>query len=86
MNGLDWQEESLLSLAGVAHGENTREELPKPLARYLREHPGTENVYLHLDNDDAGRSAAIAIARKLHSRCHAEIVPIHCGITRYFRT
>lgn len=62
-----WNTEHLLSLAGVYQ---TRREnvVPVALERFLREHPHMETIYLHLDNDEAGRKAAAGIAGGLKDR------------------
>ena len=68
MKGRDRCQDNLLSLGGVyrSRRENT---LPAALGQYLREHPSTGTVFLHLDNDEAGRSAAEDITRCLAGRC-----------------
>lgn len=58
--GLNWKQYNLISLSGI-HQPNrqTREsKLPISLERYLDNNPQTETVYLHLDNDKAGRLAS----------------------------
>ena len=54
--GRDWQQEALLSLAGVylTKRENV---VPVALSRYLDEHPHIKTIHLHLDNDEVGRGA-----------------------------
>ena len=68
MKGRDWWQDNLLSLGGVCR--NRREDaLPIALEQYLKEHPSTGTVFLHLDNDEAGRIAAAEITRCLEGRC-----------------
>lgn len=78
MNGLDWKEDSLLSLAGVYAGEMTRT-LPKALDHFLKDNPQIEKVSLHLDSDAVGRSASLKIQGMLHDRYSVEIIPPEDG-------
>jgi len=67
MHGIDWQNRSLLSLAGVF--KTKRENVvPVALERYLSEHPQIHTIYLHLDNDETGRSAAAGIVSGLKEK------------------
>ena len=63
LDGIDWRRHNLLSLAGVYQPKKKIEEskLPVALTRFLEDHPHVKTVYLHLDNDTAGRLAAKAI-------------------------
>lgn len=63
LDGIDWRRNNLLSLAGVYQPKKKMEEskLPVALTRFLEDHPHVKTVYLHLDNDTAGRLAAKAI-------------------------
>ena len=63
LDGIDWRRHNLLSLAGVYQPKKKIEEskLPVALTRFLEDHPHVKTVYLHLDNDNAGRLAAKAI-------------------------
>lgn len=70
--GADWHRCSMLSLGGVAGGEESKEpELPLALGEWLRCCPMTDTVVLHLNNDEAGHKAAAGIRRALpaHIRC-----------------
>jgi hypothetical protein len=60
----------LLSLSGVFRPRRNISEsaLPPALAQYLKDHPETRSVHLHLDNDPAGRFAAQAIMTLLPER------------------
>jgi len=65
--GRDWQKSPLLSLAGVY--KTTRENVvPVALERYLANHPKTETLLLHLDNDEIGRGATEGIMGGLKDR------------------
>ena len=59
LDGIDWRRHNLLSLAGVYQPKKKIEEskLPVALTRFLEDHPHVKTVYLHLDNDTAGRLA-----------------------------
>ena len=60
----NWQQDALLSLAGVF--KRKREGVvPLALSQYLKDHPGTNTIYLHLDNDEVGRDAAAGIVEGL---------------------
>ena len=60
MKGRDWHQDALLSLAGVF--KRKREGVvPLALSQYLQDHPNTNTLYLHLDNDEVGRDAAVGI-------------------------
>ena len=62
--GRNWQKEQLLSLGGVAKNR-TEKTLPVALEQFLSGHPETKTVFLHLDNDEAGRKATLDITEKL---------------------
>lgn len=59
----DYYKENLLSLAGIYTPQNNVEDskLPLVLNYYLNQHPNIKNIYLHLDNDSAGREATKAL-------------------------
>ena len=63
LNGVDWRRHNLLSLAGVYQPKKVLAEskVPVALTRFLEDYPHVKTVYLHLDNDTAGRLAAKAI-------------------------
>lgn len=63
MEGQDWREEHLLSLAGVYQParELGRSKVPAALTQFLKDSPEIQKIVLHLDNDQAGRIAAKAI-------------------------
>lgn len=63
LDGVDWRRHNLLSLAGVYQPKKVLAEskVPVALTRFLEDHPHVKTVYLHLDNDTAGRLAAKAI-------------------------
>nr|WP_325299443.1 DUF3991 and TOPRIM domain-containing protein [uncultured Dysosmobacter sp.] len=64
MKGRDWRQDALLSLAGVFK-QKKEFVIPLALSQYLKDHPGTNTLYLHLDNDEVGREAAAGIMEGL---------------------
>ena len=64
MKGRDWRQDALLSLAGVFK-QKKEFVIPLVLSQYLKDHPGTNTLYLHLDNDEVGREAAAGIMEGL---------------------
>lgn len=71
IEGGEWRGRAMLSLGGVAvpRSADGGPGLPAPLRQYLDDHGGdVREVRLHLDNDDAGKSAATAVARALEAR------------------
>ena len=53
----DWKKYNLISLSGVYMPKDKIEDSKVPIAleKYFEEHPNTKQIYLHLDNDIAGR-------------------------------
>ena len=64
MKGRDWRQDALLSLAGVFK-QKKEFVIPLALSQYLKDRPGTNTLYLHLDNDEVGREAAAGIMEGL---------------------
>ena len=66
----EWYNDNLLSLAGVYKPANNIEESKIPLAlnRYLNDHQNISKIYLHLDNDTVGRTAALALKTVLKNK------------------
>ena len=56
--------DDLLSLAGVYKTEN-KQDIPLALKTYLDRHKETKVIYLHLDNDEVGRTATRQITDAL---------------------
>jgi len=67
--GFDWHRENLLSLSGVAPSRDGHIAAPKALQQFLKDNPNTKTVYLHLDNDKAGRLATKGL-QKLLGECY----------------
>ena len=67
LEGRDWKQQALLSLAGVF--QTTRKNVvPVGLSRFLEDHPKISTIHLHLDNDEVGRGAAQGILNGLPDR------------------
>ena len=63
LDGKNWRETHLLSLAGGYRPAQKLEEskIPSTLVRFLKEYPHVQTIVFHLDNDRAGRLATKAI-------------------------
>lgn len=68
MAGKEWKDKHLLSLGGVTQ-KRTEMPLPVSLTQFFYDHPETQTVCLHLDNDEAGRRAALDIWGRLQYAC-----------------
>ena len=70
LDGKDWRQENLLSLAGVYKPKARIEEssLPVALVQYLADYPHIRKVVLRLDNDSTGRIAAATIKTLLSKK------------------
>lgn len=65
--GKDYRKENLLSLSGVYQPkkEVAESKIPVALSTFLSENPQIKTVVLHLDNDKAGRLAALTLKELL---------------------
>lgn len=70
MEGRDWRKDNLVSLAGVYLPKEKIEDstTPAALVKLLVDKPSIKKIYLHLDNDNTGRKAALALKTILSSR------------------
>ena len=61
--GQNWEDKTLISLAGVYQPAKILEQSKVPIAinYYLKKHTEIEQIYLCLDNDEAGRNASKAL-------------------------
>ena len=77
----DWRSSTLLSLAGVYAPKKNIEnsKVPAALEQYLKEHPQTRQICLHLDNDIAGRLATKVIQHKLSDQYKVVDSPVPSG-------
>ena len=72
--------DNYLSLSGVYRpGEGRRTELPAALQEYLSMNDDIRHIALCLDNDEAGRSAVLAICAALPDKYTAELLPPQSG-------
>jgi hypothetical protein len=78
MKGHDWQQDYLLSLAGVFQPKREKV-VPVALKRCLDGHPSIHIVRLHLDNDKVGRGAAKGIIEGLQGKYVVFDEPPSCG-------
>ena len=77
MNGVNWNREHLVSLAGVYKPKVELQESSMPLAikRYLSEYPNIRFITLRLDNDATGGRAAKALVSMLSDRYEVSVQP-----------
>lgn len=61
--GQNWEDKTLISLAGVYQPAKIIEQskVPVAISNYLEKHPEVTKIYLCLDNDEAGRNATNAL-------------------------
>ena len=62
-SGYDFTKFNFLSLSGIYAPAKDIQNSKKPmcLERYLSDHPETDTIYVHFDNDEAGRNASKAV-------------------------
>ncbi len=85
--GSDFKSQSLVSLSGVYKPSKDTEDakLPLSLTRVLAENKNFKTIYLHLDNDDAGRIAADRLTRLLSDKYTVKehFVPVGKDVNDY---
>ena len=64
LEGRNWKQDALLSLAGVFQTKR-KDVVPLALSQYLSDHPSISVIHLHLDNDEVGRGAVAGITSGL---------------------
>ena len=66
----NWRAETMISLGGVYAPSPNKpiSKIPAALDNALQNHPEVKTIALHLDNDNAGRSASISITEQLKDR------------------
>lgn len=71
-----WEPGNYLSLSGIYQPKRELSESPLPIAlmQFLQDNPQINHVVICLDNDDAGRSAAMAISALLPTRYTTELL------------
>ena len=67
LDGRDWRQDALLSLAGVFAAKRSNV-VPVALQTFMAGHPDIKVIHLHLDNDEVGRGAAEGIMKGLGDR------------------
>ena len=67
MKNIDWHRENMISLAGVNNPSKTSEnnKIPIAIKEFLEKNPSINEIHLHLDNDEVGRNASIALQETL---------------------
>lgn len=80
MNNDDWKPDNYLSLSGIYQPAKklSNTALPVALSQYLHDTPMIKHITLCLDNDEAGRKAAMAI-RSLLPDYSPELLPPEVG-------
>ena len=70
MAGRDWRRDHLVSLAGVylPREQIKDSSTPAALAKFLDDKPQIQKIFLHFDNDNAGRKASLALKTILPSK------------------
>lgn len=63
LNNEKWDEENLLSLAGIySPGKDIlNSKIPKTVSTFLKNNSNIDTIYIHFDNDNAGRIATEAL-------------------------
>ena len=81
MAGRDWRTDSLVSLAGVYLPKEKIEDstTPAALVKFLDDKPQIQKIFLHFDNDNAGRKASLALKTILPSKYEVIDSPPPCG-------
>lgn len=81
MNGGNWREQNLLSLAGVyAPKENVKEsKVPVALSGYLERNHEIKRIYVHFDTDTVGRKATQALQTLLSGKYEVVDSPPNYG-------
>ena len=77
MQGKEYKEYSLLTLAGVYNAKQylNIKEVPVALSHFLKSNPQIKTMYLHLDNDIAGRNATKSLIHLLSDSYKVEARP-----------
>ena len=80
-NGGYWQQDHLVSLAGVFKPKENLQEssMPLTLKRYLSEYPNIRKITLRLDNDPAGGYMSKALVAMLSNKYEVSVQPPHQG-------
>ena len=81
MKGQKWYDINLVSLAGVYQPANniSDSKIPKAISNFLKSNSNIKRIYLHLDNDNAGRLATIALIKVLENNYQVYDEPPNYG-------
>ena len=81
LDGKEWQEHNLVSLAGVYAPRTKIEEskVPVSVRKILQKDKSIKRIILHLDNDIAGRKATKALQTILSDKYEVVDDPPKCG-------
>ena len=81
LNKEQWDEENLLSLAGIySPGTDVmNSKVPKTVSTFLKKNPNIDTIILHFDNDEPGRIATKAIQNSLSDSYKIFDVPPKSG-------
>lgn len=80
MDGKDWTHFSMIAVAGVAQKSNNQtDRIPVALEKFLDGDDKVQKIYLHLDNDFAGRNATAAYTALLSDRYTVIDNPVPIG-------
>lgn len=80
LNHKNWTEYNLLSLAGIYKpaSDISESKVPKALDLFL-ENNEIKKIYMHLDNDNAGRLSSLAIKKQLENQYEVVDQPTNVG-------
>ena len=67
MKNIDWHKENMISLGGVNNPSKISEnnKIPIAIKEFLEKNPNINEIHLHLDNDEVGRNASMALQETL---------------------
>lgn len=70
MKNIDWHNENMLSLGGVYQQSKYSEKntIPLNIQEFLKRNPNVNKIYLHLDNDEIGKSASKSLQQVLSKK------------------
>ena len=70
MNNMDWHKENMISLGGINKPSkiNKKETIPISIKDFLEKNTNINEIHLHLDNDEVGRNASIALQETLSKK------------------
>lgn len=76
-----WQDLNLISLGGVGTGQGkiTKPKVPLAIIKCLEESKNLKTIWLHFDNDNAGKVASLALKKLLSDRYEVVDLPAPKG-------